>query len=449
MLSVPIKLFLSLLIGAAIGLERESYDQFHNQNTQNKPIDHKGSLGVRTFALITTLGSLSGLLRPDFPDLFITVNIVFLVLLIAYYVTGSLFLKDNGITTEMAIIFSYLIGIFIALDIFPIQLILALTVVLILILSQKDTVRQWITGIAQSEVTAFISYSIIALVILPFLPNQNYSLNQIPGLSTVINSFGFGSSSILQLEIFNPYRLWFLVALITGVEVFGYLLSKIFGQKKGWLLTSFIAGFVSSTSTTISLAQISQKSQAINRLVAGAILASLASFFQLFILIASTNSLLLIKSFKVIGLIILSSLIISLWFLRKKNSQKKSLKESKTGWHQASIFSLGAAIKFAFIYLIISALAKISLFVFGEAGFYLTASIAALTGLDAIILTLSSVAGSTLSYQAGILTIVLVNAVNLLSKSVYVFIVGKRQFAWKFLGAMLLIILTSLFGILA
>ena len=188
LLSVPIKLFLSLLIGAAIGLERESYDQLHCQNNK-QPHDRKGSLGVRTFALITTLGTLSGLLRPDFPDLFITVNIVFLVLLVAYYVTGSLYLKDNGITTEMAIIFSYLIGIFIALDIFPIQLILAITVVLILILSQKDIVRQWITGINQSEVTAFISYSIIALVILPFLPNQNYSLSNIPGLSLIVDNF--------------------------------------------------------------------------------------------------------------------------------------------------------------------------------------------------------------------------------------------------------------------
>ncbi|OGK66445.1 hypothetical protein A2313_01185 [Candidatus Roizmanbacteria bacterium RIFOXYB2_FULL_41_10] len=447
LLSVPIKLFLSLLIGAAIGLERESYDQLHCQNNK-QPHDRKGSLGVRTFALITTLGTLSGLLRPDFPDLFITVNIVFLVLLVAYYVTGSLYLKDNGITTEMAIIFSYLIGIFIALDIFPIQLILAITVVLILILSQKDIVRQWITGINQSEVTAFISYSIIALVILPFLPNQNYSLSNIPGLSLIVDNLNLGLSSIVQIEIFNPYRLWFLVALITGVEVFGYSLSKVFGQKKGWLLTSFVAGFVSSTSTTISLAQKSQQSRLVNRLVASAILANLASFFQLFILIVSTNAVLLLKSFKVIVLIILSSLGAVFWYLRQKDSQNKEL-NTKTGWHQASIFSLQAALKFALIYLIISASAKISLVVFGEIGFYLTASIAALTGIDAVVLTLSSLAGTTLSYQAGVLTIVLVNAVNLLGKSIYVFVVGKREFAFKFLAAILLIIIFSLFGILA
>jgi len=182
--------------------------------------------------------------------------------------------------------------------------------------------------------------------------------------------------------------------------------------------------------------------------VASAILANLASFFQLFILIVSTNAVLLLKSFKVIVLIILSSLGAVFWYLRQKDSQNKEL-NTKTGWHQASIFSLQAALKFALIYLIISASAKISLVVFGEIGFYLTASIAALTGIDAVVLTLSSLAGTTLSYQAGVLTIVLVNAVNLLGKSIYVFVVGKREFAFKFLAAILLIIIFSLFGILA
>lgn len=447
-LSSPIKLLLSLLIGAAIGLERESYDQFHRAHEKKQPVDKKGSLGVRTFSLITTLGTLSGLLRPDFPDLFMTVNIVFLVLLIAYYITGSIYLKDNGITTEMAIIFSYLIGVFIALEIFPIQLILAVTVVLILILSQKDVVRQWINEIQQSEIRAFISYSIIALVILPFLPNQTYALSDLPGFSVLISGYNLQAVEILKIPLFNPYRLWLIVALITGVEVLGYLMSKALGQKKGWLLTSFVAGFVSSTSTTISLAQKSKTIHATNRLVAAAILANLASFLQLFILIASTNSLFLVKSTGVISLIVLSSLIATLVFLKQKDRSIKELNKAASGFSKISIFSLKSALKFVAIYMIISAVSKIALVIFGQVGFYFTASIAALTGLDAIVLTLSSLVGTTLSYQAGILTLVLINAVNLVSKSVYTWFSAKREFALKFSIAMAVVIFASVFGIL-
>jgi len=447
-LSIPIKLLLSLLIGSAIGLERESYDQFQRSQNPKKPKESKGSLGVRTFSLITTLGTLAGLLRADFPDLFMTINIVFLVLLVAYYITGSIYLQDNGITTEMAIIFSYLIGVFIALEIFPIQIILAVTVVLILILSQKQVVRQWISDLQQSEIRAFISYSIIALVILPFLPNQTYGLNDLPGLSTVINGYNLQNQAIFGLPLFNPYRLWLIVALITGVEILGYLLSKVLGQKKGWLLASFVAGFVSSTSTTVSLAQKSRHLKATNKLVAAAILANLASFLQLFILIAALNSAFLVKSTTVIVAIIVASLICALWFLKQKDQSGKDLNKTDSGFEPVSIFSLHNALSFVIIYMTISAFSKVALVIFGEVGFYVTASLAALTGIDAMVITLSSLVGSSLSYSAGIFALILINAINLSSKAVYAFMIGNKEFAIKLTAAMIVVILASFLGIL-
>jgi len=446
-LAGPIKLLLSLLIGAAIGLERESYENFRNPDFDKSHKDKRGSLGVRTFSLITTLGTLAGLMRTDFPDLFITINMVFLVLLVAYYITGSILIKDNGITTEMAIIFSYLIGIFIALNIFPIQLVLAIAVILILILSQKNTVRQWITGIKQAELTAFISYAIIALVILPFLPNVFYRLKDLPGLTSVLGSYGLDSNQIFMIELVNPYKLWFIVALITGLDLTGYLLSRTLGQKKGWLLTSFVGGFVSSTSTTISLAQKSQKSSATNKLVAGAILANLASFFQLFVLIASTNGPLLVASSRLLFILILTSVLSTIFFLKQNGGSSENLNETKEKLQQTQIFSLAPALRFAVIYLLVGVFAKIALTFFGEGGFYITSGIAALTGIDAVILNLSALVGKSLSLSAGIYTIILINAVNLTSKCVYSFLQGKREFAWRFSAAMLFIIVSSLFAL--
>jgi uncharacterized membrane protein (DUF4010 family) len=446
-LASPIKLLLSLLIGAAIGLERESYEHFKNSDFSKREKDKQGSLGVRTFSLITTLGTLAGLLRPDFPDLFITINIVFLVLLVAYYITGSILIKDNGITTEMAVIFSYLIGVFIALNIFPIQLILAIAVILILVLSQKEIVRQWIAGIKQAELTAFISYAIIALVVLPFLPNIFYRLSDLPGLASVLQSYGINNSQILNIELVNPYKLWFIVAIITGLDIFGYLLSRTVGQKKGYLLTSFVGGFVSSTSTTISLAQKSRKSPATNKLVAAAIVANLASFFQLFALIASTNGAFLVKSSRLLLILIVSTVITAFYFIKQNGKSRENLDETKDGLRQTQILSLAPAIRFALIYLSVGVAAKLALTFFGEGGFYLTSAIAALTGIDAVILNLSAIVGTTLSFRVGVLTIILVNAVNLISKCVYSYLQGKREFAIRFSAAILVIIVSSLFAL--
>jgi uncharacterized membrane protein (DUF4010 family) len=53
------------------------------------------------------------------------------------------------------------------------------------------------------------------------------------------------------LELLNR-KIWMIVVLVTGIDVIGYI-TKLLGSKV--TLTSFIAGFISSTSTTQSLAQ--------------------------------------------------------------------------------------------------------------------------------------------------------------------------------------------------
>ena len=54
-LSIPIKLLISLLIGVAIELEREAYERKTNTSSSSGV----GSLGIRTYALITTLGTVT------------------------------------------------------------------------------------------------------------------------------------------------------------------------------------------------------------------------------------------------------------------------------------------------------------------------------------------------------------------------------------------------------
>lgn len=446
-LSIPLKLILSLTLGAVIGLERESYEKEKEIDGQKE--NSVGALGVRTFSLITALGAIAGFLKPDYYGLFLTINIAFMTLVLAYYILGSFVIKDHGITTEIAIIFAYLIGIFIALEIFSIQLILAMTVVLILILSRKEKIKTIIAGIKRSEINAFTSYLIIALVVLPFLPNTSYFLSDIPGLEVILSSYKIGLGKLAQIEILNPFKLWLVVALITGIDVAGYVLEKTIGQKKGWLLTSFAGGFISSTATTQSLAQQSKKSKTINRLVAAAIFANLASFFQIFVLIAPINGLFLAKSTPLVFAIIISAALAGLFFLKRKEvAIQENLKETKEKLQEDEIFALNPAIKFAFIFLLIRIATKTSLVLFGDSGFLATSALASITGLDAIIINLSELAGTIISFKTGVLALILANAVNLISKTFYCVTQGKKEFALKFAASIVLIILSSFLGLL-
>ena len=444
-LSIPLKLALSLILGAVIGLEREAYEK----KIAPKQGSIVGSLGVRTFALITALGGIAGLLRQDFFSLFLTINITFMLLLLAYYVLGSILLKDNGITTEIAIIFAYLIGVFIALEVFPIQLILAMTVILILILSRKQEIRTIIAGIKASELNAFISYALIALVILPFLPNKPFYLADIPSLEMILSAYQISLGKLAAIEILNPFKLWLVVALITGVDIFGYVLEKTIGQKKGWLLTSIAGGFISSTATTQSLAQQSKKSGRINQLVAAAIFSNLASFFQLFILIASINGLFLAKSTLLILAIMGSSFLTGLAFLKLKSGRdQENLTETKEKLEKAEIFALNPALKFAFIFLLIRIATKTSLAFLGNSGFLAVSALASITGLDAVIINSSELAGTTINFKTGVIALILANAVNLVCKCIYSFSQGKKEFALKFSLSMGIIIASSFLGLL-
>jgi len=96
-LSIPIKLILALILGAVIGLERESYEKKIDKSITSGV----GSLGVRSFSLITLLGAIAGLVYSTHYSLYLLISIFFMVLLLTYYIIGSLFNKDNGITTEL------------------------------------------------------------------------------------------------------------------------------------------------------------------------------------------------------------------------------------------------------------------------------------------------------------------------------------------------------------
>ena len=73
----------------------------------------------------------------------------------------------------------------------------------------------------------------LSLVILPLLPNQNYG----------------------PYRALNPYQIWWMVVLISGVSLAGYAALRIVGQRHGAPLMGLLGGLVSSTATTLVYAR--------------------------------------------------------------------------------------------------------------------------------------------------------------------------------------------------
>ena len=438
-----LKLFLAFVLGGVIGLEREMNEK--EGVYAKKPT---AVLGVRTFALVTGLGAIAGLLYLKFLPLALIVTAGFILMLLLFYVLDVRNSNDHGMTTEIAVLYSFLIGLLIMLEVIPIQLILALTVLVIVLLSQKARIKNVIKDIRHSEMNAFISFAIIALVILPFLPNTSYALADIPVMKELLGNFGVNVQKIANIDLFNPFKLWLIVALVTGVDLIGYLLERTIGQKKGWLLASAAGGFISSTATTISLAQEAKSAKEVNHLVSAAVLANMVSFFQISFLIAALSSAFLISLVPVLICLIIASFAALVFFLRLSGKNKSSQKNKEQNKKTSEIINLKGALKFTGLFLLISILSSIALEFFGNSGFLAATAIGAVIGLDAVIINTAQLVGKSIDTQLAVLAFILANAVNLAGKSAYSFAQGSREFAIKFGISMAIVVAASLIGFL-
>lgn len=435
-LPLAAKFILSFALGAIIGFEREINERKNITSASPKPT---AIVGLRTFSISSIIGVTTGLLYNDFVALSVLIGSAFFGLLILFYYLDSKYTQDQGFTTELGLLSTFIIGVLIAIDIIPIQITIALAVVVTLVLSQKDAIKNYIHDVKKTEFNAYLSFAVLALVILPFLPNTSYSLGDIPGLSNFLREINFYPARLLDINLINPFGLWMIVVLITGVDLIGYILEKTIGHKKGWLIASAVGGFVSSTATTQSLAQESRNRNSHYSLLSAAVLANMVSFFQISIIIAVFNSIFFLRLLPVIAAMIIVSLIVIIYFLSKKGKDKIAYSQQQA----KHIIDIKSALKFALLFIIISIISKISLELIGSSGLLTTTAIGALIGLDAVMINTAQLAGNRIDLSLAVNAFLLANAVNLTAKSAYAFVNGKKEFASKFLMSMLIIIAAS------
>ncbi|MBK7094011.1 MAG: MgtC/SapB family protein [Saprospiraceae bacterium] len=423
-----INLLLAIIIGGTIGLERESIDQSNNNIG-----------GIRTYALISLTGAISGILAlNNYVNFSLIITTAIVIIVVIYYFIGATATKNFGISSELSAILTYIIGFLLAVEIIPLEITVAIFVILMFILSIKSMTTQLVEGISRQELQSFISYAIITLVILPILPDTSYKVADIPVLPQIFTSLNIDLGKFATIDIINPRKIWFVVVLITGIDVFGYILGRLVGDKKGFALTSFIAGFISSTSATQSLAQRSKSTAFVNHLVGAAVLANLASFLQIFLLVGPLNPQWLLSIMPAILIMIMTAGIIAIILLKKEQPEEneENVEQSKP----TKIFSLLPALRFAGLLVLVKIITKTCLILFGNSGFVISSVIASFAGIDAIMVNLAEMAGKSISFHFALLTFILVNATNLLSKTIYSFVLGNKRFAYRFMISAILIV---------
>lgn len=386
---------ISLAIGLILGLERE-YDKIKDEN---------GFAGIRTFPIVTILGFALGNLTQTFTPWFLILGFSsFIVFLSIGQVFKSRSENTLGMTTNLALITTFVLGVMVSEELYRDSV--ATAVIIVTLLSLKTTFQSIIKNITHDELFAFIKFVIIALVILPFLPNQDLGPN----------------------ELLNPFEIGSIVVIVSFLNFIGYFLVKFVGSRKGILLTAILGGIISSTAVAWNYADLSKRSPELSKeYSAGIIIASAIMFPRLALLAGLFNPKIL--SPLALPLIILTLIgIIPALLLIKKDTNK-----APTEIELGNPLNVLNALSFAFIFVVILYAVYYGNEFFGESGLYYSALIAGLADTTAITISMAKFGADMVYLKLSALVIIAATLSNTLVKLGIVFIRGSLV-ARKYVG---------------
>jgi uncharacterized membrane protein (DUF4010 family) len=383
----------ALALGLLVGLQRE--------RAQHHPA------GIRTFALITVLGAMSGIMAQEMGWWMAGVALVAVagMLLVNHLLRLRADPASAGLTTDIAALVMFADGAYLAVGHAALAVVIGGGVAILLQL--KKPLHEYALAISERDFTAIMRFVLISLVILPVLPKTNYGP---PGY-----------------QVINLYETWLMVVLIVGIGLGGYVLLKLFGEKAGNLLGGLLGGLVSSTATTVSFARRAKGSPEIAGMAAMVVvLASAVSLLRVVALAGAVapQSLVIMAP----PLLTFCGMFVVLFAISWFFSGTASSHVPEHG----NPAELKPALIFGGLYAVITLLVAVSRGVFGDGALYPVAVISGLTDLDAIALTTARMIERVqLDADLGWRLILVATMSNLVFKGLIAALLGGRTLGWR------------------
>jgi len=215
-LAAPVEAFAtSLGIGLLVGMERE-----------RRP---DSAAGLRTFALVAMLGCLFAMLgeKTGGPWALITGVLVISAAMVASNFSSRQEEQYRGFTSEAAIIITYGLGAAVWYGYQTLAVMLAITTTILLYFkAELSNISRRLTA---RDINSMLQFAVLSLVILPILPSDDFG----------------------PYQAINPRQVWWMVVLISGLALGGYMALRIIGARHGAAVLGIFGGLASSTATTM------------------------------------------------------------------------------------------------------------------------------------------------------------------------------------------------------
>ncbi|WP_176595353.1 MULTISPECIES: MgtC/SapB family protein [Sphingobium] len=372
----------AIAIGLLVGLERGW--------TQRELGKGRRVAGFRTFGLIGLLGGMGGL-APDIIAATLGAGVV-VILAVGYFRAAD---QDHlSATTTLAGLLTFGAS-FCATRLSP-ALGLGMGAATFAILSARQSMHAMLRGMDESEIESVSRFLLVALIILPLLPDAAYG----------------------PYDAWNPRKIWMVVVFVMGLSFAGYALSRRFGRERGILLVALTGAIVSSTAVTADYARrLRDEPEARTILSAGIAVASIVMFVR----VQLVALVLIPRGVPFLALTMAPATLVAVAFALIAWRRQG---EGGDGMGVANPLGFGPALMLAAIVAGLSLAARWALVHFGQQGMAVVLTLTGMSDVDAAVMTMAGLPPGLLDDRAAGLILGSAVLANTLAKAVMTMVIG-------------------------
>jgi uncharacterized membrane protein (DUF4010 family) len=400
-----LKIVLVVFLSFLIGLEREEH---------KITVGSYSFGGVRTFPLIGLIGySIALLSGAQLLPLTVGFLVIAGFLLLSYWHKLSS-AEAGGVTSEMSGLATFLVGALVCYG--HLWIATTLSVASLLLLDLKAALEKLAVRIPPQEILTFAKFLLLTGVILPVVPNQEFSRFHI-----------------------NPFKTWLVVIAVSTISYGSYVLQRLTKQRGGVVLAALLGGAYSSTVATVVMARRAAREQHPHLFAGGILIASGVMYLRLVALLALFNRQLM--SLLALPFLVLAGLAVGggwLWTRRPDPSAQAVQRE----FEPKNPLELLAAFLFGLLFLAMLIATQLAVTYLGKAGVNTLAAIMGVTDVDPFIMGMTQAAGALTPLRVAAAAVLIAAASNNLVKGIYAYSLGDRKTGIQ--GFVLLAVLAAL-----
>lgn len=388
-------LAVALVAGLIIGLERGWKEREAAEGSR--------VAGLRTFGLIGLAGGIVGLLARDQGGIVLAAGLLGVTALLAlgYWLDHRQDETDVSMTSAVAALVAFGLGAIATMG--HADTAVAVAVVVALLLGLKPQLHAGLRAMSREDLLAALQLLLVSLVILPLLPNR-----------------GFG-----PYEALNPYKLWWLVVLVSAASFAGYAAIRMLGPHSGMLALGFFGGLVSSTVVSLALARAVKQAPAIRiAAAAGAVAATTVMAARIGIIAGLLAPQLVPQVAPAAIAGVLAGIAVTFLFMRRTGTAEAPDQSALT-----NPFELKVAIQYALLVGLVIVLSRAMLEWLGDTGLYAVSGIGGLLDVDAPVVAAVNLASTGLPLATVLTAIALAVAANSVTKLTLIAVYGDLGLA--------------------